>query len=212
MPNLNRRLAGFAVAVVVGQHTGVLFGPLGEVGTTYWSDWLDLAVPFAVLGLAAAVLAAANASRRDWIAFGLGGVAYAQGQGIHLAANSIARVDPGDTAHLWDEVVGHYVWYGGLVIVVATLAFKLELEPRPRNTWSIPLAIAFGLTFFTNSVEGGTPVLGLVASAAFLAWGLRRRETLGVLLVPAYGVALLALVAWGVYWRGFPQFSEVGLL
>jgi hypothetical protein len=210
VPNVNRRLAAFAVAVVVGHHTGVLWDWLGSVGTTNWADWIDLATPYAVLGIGAAVLAAAGAGRTAWIVFGLGGLAYAQGHGIHLAANSIARVDPGDTAHLWDEVVGHYFWYGGLAVVVAALAFVLHRNPLPQSHWRDVLAVLFGFTVFTDSVEGGTAVLGLATSVAFVAWGVRRRGRMGWLLVPAYGVALLGIVAWGLYWRGFPQFSELG--
>jgi uncharacterized membrane protein YagU involved in acid resistance len=212
VPNVNRRLAGFAVTVVVGHHVGVIFRPLGAVGPTYWADWIDLAVPYAVVGLAAAVLVAARAERRAWVVFGLGGIVYVQGHGIHLAANSIGHFDVGDTEHLWDEVVGHYLWYGGLTVVVAALAVALQRRPLPRSRWGGILAVSFGFTVFTNSVEGGTPVLGLAAAVAFIAWGARRRERMGWLLVPAYGVALVALVGWGLYWRGFPQFSELGWL
>jgi hypothetical protein len=28
--------------------------------------------------------------------------------------------------------------------------------------------------------------------------------------VPAYTLAFVGLLGWGVYWRGFPQFSELG--
>ena len=209
MPNVNRRLAAFAVAFGIGHHVGVLFDWLGSVGTTHWADWIDLAVPYAVVGLAVAVLAAANADRRAWVVLAIGGIAYTQGQGIHLAANSIARADPGDTAHLWDEVVGHHIWYGGLALVVAALTLALEDRPMPASPWAYPLAVAFGLTVFTNDVEGGTAVLGIVTAILFIAWGLRRRRA-GRLLVAAYGVALAGLVAWGLYWLGFPQFSELG--
>jgi hypothetical protein len=212
VPNVNRRLAAFAVAVVVGHHTGVLWDWLGPIGTTNWADWIDVAVPYAVLAFGAAVLAGARSDRIAWIVFGAGGLAYTQGHGIHLAANSIARVDPGETAHLWDEVVGHWLWYGGLTVVVAALALALDARPLPQSPWSNVLAVLCGLTFFTNWVEGGTAVLGLAASIAFVAWGLRRRERMGGLLVPAYGAALVGVIVWGAYWRGFPQFSELGWL
>jgi hypothetical protein len=209
---MNRRLAAFAVAVLVGHHTGVLFDPLGAVGTTHWADWIDLLVPYAVVLLAAAVLASAGAPRRCWLLFALGALAYTQGHGIHLAANSIARVDAGEPAHLWDEVVGHYLWYGGLAIVVAALALALETRPLPQGPWAYALAVLFGLTVFTNSIEGGTALLGLATSVAFVAWGARRRGRLGWLLVPTYATALAGIVAWGAYWRGFPQPSELGWL
>jgi hypothetical protein len=86
----------------------------------------------------------------------------------------------------------------------------VDCRPLPSTLRSVPLAALFGFTLFTNWIEGGTVVLGFVSALAFMAWGLRRRGLLGSLLVPAYGVALAGLIAWGAYWRGFPQPSELG--
>jgi hypothetical protein len=212
VPNVERRLAAFAAAVIVGHHVGTLFEPLGELGTTSWADWIDLLVPYATVGLAIAVLAAADAGRGTWTLLVAGAIAYTQGHGIHLAANSIARVSEREPAHLWDEVVGHWLWYGGLTIVVVALVRAVERRPLPSSPWAYALALLFGATVFTNSVEGGTAPLGIAASVAFVAWGMRRRGCLPWLLVPAYGIALLALLAWAAYWGGFPQFSELGWL
>ena len=208
----NRWLAAFALAVNVGHHIGVVSEPLGEVGTTRVADWLDLAVPYAVVGLAAAFLLSVQAPKRAWLVLGLGAIAYTQGHGIHLAANSIANVDSSSTAHLWDEVVGHYVWYGGLAVLVAALVLAAGDRSFASSPVGISLALLFGFTVFTNSVEGGTPLLGLATGIVFVAWGLRLRGRLGWLLVPAYAAALAALAGWGIYWRGWPQFSELGWL
>jgi hypothetical protein len=207
---VERRLAAFAATVIVGHHLGTALGPLGEVGSTRWADWADLAVPYAVVGLAAACLVAAGAGRREWILLGATGILYTQGHGIHLAANSIANADPGDAAHLWDETVGHWLWYSGLAGLVATLALALRAVPLPRSVWALVLAPLFGLTIFTNSVEGGTAALGLASAVAFVIWGWRSRTTAPALLVPTYVVTLLCLLGWGLYWGGFPQFSELG--
>ena len=195
---------------MVGHHAGVLFAPLGEVGPTRWADWIDLAVPLLVLGFAAATLAAARASRTAWVVFGPGAVLYTQGHGIHLAANSVANSDPGEAAHLWDEVVSHHLWYGGLAVVVAALA--LELAPRLRRAtpWSLALAALWGLTATTTGIEGGTAVLALATGVAFVAWGWRERRRGGGELLAGYGLSVVLLVGWGLYWRGFPQFSELG--
>ena len=208
--NVNRLLAGFVLAVALGHHVGVLFEFLGEVGTTRWADWIDLGVPYAVVGLAGVLLATTNAARTPWVVLALGAIVYTQGHGIHLAANSIGNAAPGDPAHLWDEVVGHYVWYGGLAVVVGGLVLGVERRPAPTSLWWIPFAILFGFTILTNSIEGGTPVLGIGTALVFIAWGLRRRKRIAWLLVPSYGVALAGLIGWGVYWGGFPQFSELG--
>jgi hypothetical protein len=208
--SVERRLAAFAVSVVIGHHIGTVLGPLGEVGNTRWADWADLLVPFAVVGFAAAVLASTDAGRREWILLGVTGVLYTQGHGIHLAANSIANTDPSDAVHLWDETVGHWLWYSGLAGIVATLALALHAVPLPRSVWALVLALLFGATIFTNSVEGGTAVLGLASAVAFIVWGLRDRRSARALLVPAYALALVLLLAWGLYWGGYPQFSELG--
>ena len=70
--------------------------------------------------------------------------------------------------------------------------------------------IGFGFTICTNSIEGGTAALGLACGVVFVAWGVRRSGRLPELLVPAYGLACVGLIGWGLYWRGFPQFSELG--
>ena len=209
-PQIERRLAAFAAVVIVGHHTGTALGPLGGTGSTRWADWADLLVPYAIAGTAAATLAAARAGRRDWIVLAAACLLYTQGHGIHLAANSIANVQPSDAVHLWDGTVGHWLWYSGFAVIVATLAHVLGNVPSMRSVWSLALALIFGFTVFTNSVEGGTAPLGLATSVVFVAWGLRSRGRAPELLVPAYAVTLVCLVGWGAYWQGFPQFSELG--
>jgi hypothetical protein len=205
-----RRLAWFAVSVIVGHHVGTALGWLGGPGDTRWADWADLAVPYLVVGSAAATLAAARPGRREWVLLAAAGLLYTQGHGIHLSANSIANVAPSDAVHLWDETVGHWLWYTGVAGLVAALALALDAVPSPRNALSVGLALAYGVTLFTNSVEGGTAALGLLSGAVFVVWGLRRRGRAPELLVPAYAVTIACLVGWGLYWRGFPQFSELG--
>jgi hypothetical protein len=208
--SIGRRLALFALAVSGGHHLGTTLGPLGGPGDTRWADWVDLALPYVVVGSAAATLAAVRPGRREWVLLAASGLLYTQGHGIHLAANSIANVEPSDAVHLWDETVGHWLWYAGLAGLVATLALALDAVPSPRNAWSLTLAVAFGLTVFTNSIEGGTAALGLLSGVVFVAWGLRRRGRAPELLVPTYAVTIACLAGWGLYWRGFPQFSELG--
>jgi hypothetical protein len=207
---IHARLAAFAATVIVTHHVNTAFGPLGRVGTTRWADWVDLLVPYVVLATAAATLAAAETGRREWILLAATGVLYTQGHGIHLAANSIAGVDPSDAAHLWDETIGHWLWYGGLAGIVATLAYALRDVPSTRSAWALVLSLGFGFTICTNSIEGGTAALGLASALVFVTWGLRQRGRLPELLVPAYALAFVGLVGWGLYWGGFPQFSELG--
>jgi hypothetical protein len=176
----SRWLAAFAVAVVIGHHVGTLFGPLGEVGSqTEWADWADLMTPYAVVGTALGALLAAGADRQAWLVAAVGTVVYADGHGIHLAANSVGNArGNGQPVHLWDEVVGHYVWYAGLFLLVAALAITLADRSRPSGAAWLP-AVLFGVTAATNGIEGGTPYFTLLVALAFVDYGWRHRAGSG---------------------------------
>ena len=214
-----RRAGGFggwlvllAIGYAVSHHVGTLFTGLGDVGDTQtrWADWIDLATPYVVTGAAAGALRAARASRLAWTVFWFAAVLYTQGHGIHLAANSVGNVAPGEPAYLWDEHVGHYLWYTGFALLVATLAATLA-ERRPRGgVGAHLLALLVGFTNFTNSVEGQTPILGIVVAVLFLGWGVVTRDGLGRVLLTAYGFSLLLFAAFGIWQGGFPEFSELG--
>jgi hypothetical protein len=202
-------------------HLGFAAAGLGSLGETRWADWLDLAVPYLVLGPAGVALAGAGAGTAHWSVFAVGSIAYANGHGIHLSANSIGNVHPGPVAHLWDEVVGHYLWYSGVALVLISLAAAFGSLPPPRmgrvrTSIVILLSIAVGTTWATNGLEGGTAPLSLAVAGAFLlaAFLLARRGHFssaaawiaGWVTVPA----LLILCIYGLRYGGFPQPSELG--
>ncbi len=123
-PRVRPWLGWFALAVIIGMQAGTVFRPLGDVGETRVADWVDLLTPYAVLGTAAVVLFRAGATPSQWGLFGFGGVTFALGKGLHLAANSVSNVaDPvvagAPVVHLWDEVVSHLIWFSGLFVVLA---------------------------------------------------------------------------------------------
>jgi hypothetical protein len=203
-------LVAFALGYCVFHHAGELFRFLGDVGETRWADWVDLLTPYVVTGTAAGALRAAATSRATWTLFWFATVLYTQGQGIHLAANSVGNAAPGEPAHLWDEVVGHYLWYAGFALVMAALALTLADRAARGGIGAHLLAAMVGFANFTNWVEGGTAVAGIVVALAFVGWGYRTRFGLGRLLVTCYGLSLLLLAVFGVWQGGFPQFSELG--
>jgi hypothetical protein len=180
--------------VAVGHHLGTLLSPLGEVGDTQWLDWFDLLLPYAVVGTAGAALLAVPRACQLVPAAGL--VAYVQGHGIHLAANSIAQRAPSDTAFLWDELVGHWLWYTGLYVVLGALLVGRAVGSRP-GPLRLGLAVAVGVTFATNALGGHAVPLAVVGCAVLAALAARRREGLGtdVLVAAVAGLASLVVLA-----------------
>lgn len=190
-----RALAATACAYAVLHHLGLLPDGLGTGPEgTQWADWLDLAIPWLVLLPAATTLHAARATAKTWLVFGCGAVAYASGHGIHLAANSIGNESPSPTAHLWDEVVGHYLWFAGVALVVAALALTMRGRDRSGPLGHV-LALAAGLTWATNAIGGGTVLFSLVVSVGLVGFGWRHRRGLAVVLSVGYLPAAVVLVA-----------------
>lgn len=202
-------VAASATAYGVFHHVGVLLSGLGGDGMTTVADRVDLVTPYVVLLPAAMALWRNGSQPRVWLAFGIGAVTYVQGHGIHLAANSIARTAPGEAAHLWDEVVGHYVWYAGAAIVAACLVGVLVDDPPRGSIPTYALAVLVGTTHATNSLEGGTAALGVVVAVALVLVATRSRARLPHVLL-AYGLATVLLVGYGLWQGGFPQPSELG--
>jgi len=197
-----------AVAYNLLHHLGAIPDGLGTAPqSTRWVDWLDLLTPYAVVGTALAALAAAGTDRRGWWLALLGAAAYVQGHGIHLAANSIGNAR-GDAApvHLWDEVVGHWLWYAGMALLVVALCRVVHLTVRPIG---VALALTTGLTWTTNALEGTTAVGSLAVATCLTVWGLRRSDGTGRLLMVAFGTSAVLLASYGLWQLGFPPPSEL---
>jgi hypothetical protein len=189
-----RWLAATALAYAVLHHLGLLPSGLGSAADgTRVADWLDLAVPWLVLAPAALTLQAAHVRPRIWWTYAAGAVAYTSGHGIHLAANSIGNAAPGSTAHLWDEVVGHFIWYAGVAGVLAALAMSMVDRPRP-SVLGYLLAVAVGLTWASNAVGGGTEWFSLAVSLVAAWWGWTQRRQLGGVLAVGFAPAAVGLV------------------
>jgi hypothetical protein len=218
---MRRWLGWFALAVIVGMQAGTVFKPLGTLGETRVADWVDLLTPYAILGCAAMVLLRAWATRGQWVLLGVGGITFTLGHGLHLAANSISNVADTVVAgasivHLWDEVVSHYIWYTGLFLVMAAVAWALRDQELTVGAPDVVVALLVAVTLVNTYIEGATPWMGLVFLATGLVAGLRwRPATVSRLLLVVGGVGLVLLIGWGVYWFAadgsvFPEFSELG--
>jgi hypothetical protein len=154
------------------------------------------------------------------------------GHGIHVAANSIHDLlgdghgDPAvGLAYFWDERAGHVpVDLGRVLFVVALCALESGAARPPaavrRRTPSFALlgAAAYGFIYFATAVEGQTVPLALPFSAGLLAWGLRERRRAGgsgpvaAFFTAAAIVSLLFFLFYGIWQRGFPEFTRAGIL
>ena len=205
-----RALVAFAVAVAVFHHAPALAGG--------WSDWIDLATPFAVVGAAAAVLVGLEASGGVLLLALVAGIAYVDGHGLHLAANSIRNEEglSGDAdrvAYFWDEEFSHVEWHVGLLGLM--LAFCLaerawSRAPHGNLAAVVLVAVLVGFTLFTSGVEGQTWWLMPPALAVFGWLALTRPGPVTRACAGALALVTVLLGVWAVWHRGMPEFSELG--
>lgn len=209
-----RLLAASTVAMVLTHW--LRLAPLGYAapGATRWEDFVDLLTPYVVAGPALAVLARTAAGRRAWVLALLGAAVFTSGQGMHLSANSISySTGPADPAYLWDEQVGHHLWFAGLTLLLVVVVRQVEALPLPRGPGPAVLAVLVGVTWAANVVEGGTVPFGAALAAGLTAYGWRTRaRPTGRLLGLAFGLSLLLVAVYGLVHGGFPQPSELGWL
>ena len=209
-----RLLAASALAMVLTHWLRLL--PLGFAapGATRYEDFVDLLTPYLVAGPALAVLARTGASRRSWGLALLGAAAFTQGHALHLSANSIAFAS-GDAppAYLWDEQVGHHLWFAGLTLLLVVLVQQVRSLPLRVGPAAGSLAGLVGLTWAANVIEGGAVPFGASLAVGLTAYGGRLRASApGRLLALAFGLSLALVAAYGLRQGGFPQPSELGWL
>ncbi len=179
---------------------------------------------------------AGRASPAEEIAFMVLSAVWVEGQGMHLSANSIdnlieglARnhvldIKPTDVytlTHFFDEHLSHYLWHIGMIGLAALLIIHEWRRPAEVATnWAVTVlaGIVYGFSYFCIFLEGQTVVLGLPFSLLVVAWtliwGRSKLQTRPVLafFFAACLLALLLFTGWGLYWGGFPQFTDVGLI
>jgi hypothetical protein len=176
-------LATAAVAIALTHWLRLL--PLGyhAPGETRWEDFADLLTPFVVAGPMLAVLARAGAGRRTWTAALAAVGLFVEGHEVHLSANSIsyARGDAAP-AYLWDEVIGHALWFVGLTVLTVAVAHAVRPLPLQAGPVAGALALAVGVTWAANVVEAGQVPLGAALARPSRADGCPRPNDLRGLL------------------------------
>ena len=204
-----RALVAFALAVGVFHHLPALGGNAG--------DWIDLATPFAVVGAAALVLLGQGARGAGLGVAVMAAIAYVDGHGLHLAANSIRAEEPtGEVervAYFWDERFSHWEWHLGLIgLLVAFCLAEPRARPAARASPTQPVLVAalLGFTLFTSTVEGQTWWLLPPAAAVLVVWALARPGPVSRACAAALGLACILLAGWAAWHRGVPEFSDLG--
>ena len=217
--------------------TGYLGSPVS------WGDALDFLTPYFVMPLAFIIFCClkfdGELSRSQpkiisvlaKISMGAGILLFVDGHGLHLSANSIARMITApkgselySAVYVYDEIISHFMWDGGVFLI--SLAFILKaarIKPKTfyRKEWIflIPGVALYGFTIAVNGIEGQTVYFSLpAAGAVFLlslylfikskARGNPNRVFLFFML--AYLVSLLLFAFWGITQGGFPEFSALG--
>lgn len=205
----------FTLGYNLAHHNSLVGAAAGPRGTRL-ADWIDLLTPFVVALPLLGFLWLQRPRPYCWLLAAVGTVLYVEGHGIHLSANSIGNATSGgvgpqaEVTHLWDEVVGHYLWYLGLAIVVSACALAVRGRPLGLPRLALLLGGALcGLTWATNGLEGGTALFSLACAVAALALADRRRAGLSYALLAATAVAIAVLVGYGIAHGGFPQPSSL---
>jgi hypothetical protein len=203
-----------------------------------WQDALDLLTPLVLIPLYWLLFKAAGgeATRAEELAFMVLAAVWALGHGMHLSANSvnnlaealakrqvldITQSDIYTLTYFYDEHLSHYLWHAGIMGLASLLVYREWRGPAggPTVWWVAALGgLVYGLTYFCIILEGQTVALGLPFAAVVvlvtLGWGRQRmaRQPLLAFFFVACLVAVVLFTGWGLYWGGFPQFTDVGLI
>ena len=194
-------------------------------------DLIQLLGTFPLLALYGSIaldLHARHASPRLAILLFTAGVAFALGSGVHVAANSIHDMldrtrlgDPWRLAYFWDEHVGHYMVdaaRAAFAVGLTALESKSPAVMEESAPWPLPLgALAYGFIYFATGVEGQTVPLALPVSVGFAIGmlargGIRTARPVRTFYAVAAIISIVLFLIWGIWHRGFPEFSRTGLL
>jgi hypothetical protein len=204
--------------------------PLAPRGVTA-GDLIQLLGTVPLLALYASIaldLHGRHPSPRLALLLFVAGVTFALGSGIHVAANSIHDMldrtklgDPWGLAYFWDEHLGHYMVdasRAAFAVGLTALESKSPAAPEDGAPWRLPVgALAYGFIYFATGVEGQTVPLALPVSIGFAIGSLARggpwtARPVRTFYAVAAIVSIVLFLIWGIWHRGFPEFSRTGLL
>ncbi len=204
-----------------------------------YQDVIDVLTPLVLIPIywiLFKLAASGESGLAEEIAFMSLAVAWVLGHGMHLSANSannlaeaLAKnrvIDITGTSiyqltYFYDEHLSHYLFHTGVLGLAALMVYREWRRPAgiATNWWvALVAGLIYGFTLFSIVLEGQTVPLGLPVTVlmvlVLLIWGrkeLAQRPLLAFFFV-AFLVALSLFAGWRMYWGGFPQFTEVGLI
>lgn len=216
----------FAIFILI---PGLLNKPFSPYPNLKIADILDLFTPLVIILLYFLLLQFGSnqiPNFKSMIILIIFAVVWVEGQAMHLAANSIGHWlsdsmsdEIYQVTYFYDEVLSHYIWHFGVAALSVQLMYRSWRYPfkySSRLILETIAAVIYGITIFIMSVEGGTvPLLfpfSVLAVIICSIWGWSKFKHIPVLtfFLLGYAIAAILLSGWGLYWSGFPQFSELG--
>jgi len=204
-----------------------------------YQDVFDLLTPLVLIPIYWILFeytASGESDRAERIAFMVLSSVWVLGHGMHLAANSINNLAEGlakkqviditgtdiyTLTYFFDEHLSHYLWHIGIVGLASLLIYREWSHPAGDKItrWAaVPSGLIYGFTLFCIFLEGQTVPLGLpftvIITLLTLVWGRKKlaERPIHAFFFVACLVAVVLFTGWGLYWGGFPQFSDVGLI
>ena len=180
--------------------------------------------------------ASRESDQAERIAFMVLSSIWVLGHGMHLAANSINNLaedlakkqvlditgtDIYTLTYFFDEHLSHYLWHVGILGLASLLIYREWQHPAgAKLTWwaTVLAGLIYGFTYFCIFLEGQTVPMGLpfaiIITLLTLIWGRKKlaQRPIFTFFFVACLVAFVLFAGWGLYWGGFPQFSDVGLI
>jgi hypothetical protein len=204
-----------------------------------WQDALDILTPLVLIPIYWLLFRYASSERpslAEEIVFLILACLWVEGQGMHLAANSVNNLSEGlaksgglniltsniySLAYFMDEHLSHYMWHLGVIGLAVLIIFRQWRKPAEASTnwWMVvPAGIIYGFICFCIFLEGQTVILGFpfvtILTLVILIWQRKalKQRTITAFFLVSFLVATVFFTGWAAYYKGFPQFSDVGLI
>ncbi len=234
MARVSRLTLIFAVVyVILIVGPALLSQPFGPYPLQSTGDVLDVLTPLVLIPLYWVLYRLDGRkpfTTREMILFLVFAAVWAEGQGMHLSANSIGHlVETGIKSqgaaltHFYDEVLSHYLWHIGVVGLTVLLLIRQWHHPFIGSASLLReealAALLYGATYFVTFIEAGTAPLGIPFTLIVTIFGFTigrrqlRQQPVMAFFTLAQALALALFVIWFVV-NGFrlPQFSELGII